>query len=202
MMSIKRKSFGIALAAILVAGGAGAIWLNSQTSAQISALGANGTLVSPDQQVRIAVEKALRAHQSLEVPPSAAVRDAPTSADLDATQSAGNATIADNFTGKQGATEKKALDSAVADQRSGSFRVHGGGIKNLSLKSVAITGSTATVTGVVDTWSEMSMKQPDGHWLKSRPENTLDFTMTLEQDAKGKWLANGFDFDFAPGTAP
>lgn len=60
----------------------------------------------------------------------------------------------------------------------------------------------AVVTGSVITYSQISVKNPDGNWHTAAPHNTLLFTITASKSPTGKWLVRNFNWTFAPGTGP
>jgi hypothetical protein len=126
-----------------------------------------------------------------------------TNADLAQRKDAATATIAQVFSGTFAVIEKQALQNDLDMEQTGLARVIAGGINNLNITSVDIdtAGTTATVKGTVETWLRTAFKQQDGSWTMSEPHNKLDFTMTLVSQ-NGRWMADSFDWTFAPGSEP
>lgn len=157
---------------------------------------------SPEGQVKATVELALRTHQTLSVPPVPAGAT-PTAADLQAQHDNGVAAINAIFGTSVAVQETKALDKAIALERTGHFKVLGGGVENIKFNSIVVNADNATVTLSVDTWSKISLRNPDGTWHPTTPRNTLNVTMTLSRDFQtGRWTVETFDWSFTPETRP
>lgn len=170
---------------------------------QVVALGGSGGLVTAQDEVRAAVTNALRKHQTLPVTPVQQPGKLPMAADFDRQVANGTAAVHAIFADAPAKKEIDGLNKAVAMQRSGHFRVLDGGIDNLNFKSVDLdsTAAKATVHATVDTWSHVSMKNPDGAWHDAQPRNTLVVTMTLSKNSTG-WIVQTFEWTFAPGSEP
>jgi hypothetical protein len=158
---------------------------------------------SADSQVKAAVELALRTHQTMVVPTGIAPDAMPSDADLQALRSRGNAAINTIFAPAVAKGESKALDNAIAMEKSDHFKVLSAGIANVKYTNVDIDATTATVNLTVDTWSSISLRDPDGVWHPARPQNTLVVTMTLSQDfGSQRWTVQKFTWTFTPETRP
>jgi hypothetical protein len=174
---------------------------NFVVPAQSSAATGNAS----DAQVRTAVETALRTHQTLPVPSNgiaAATAAGPSETDLQKEVVSAQAAAANAFGSNLSKKELRALDASIAMQRGGNFRALAAGIKNLNIRSISYdaAGTTAVVTGTVETWSRVELKNPDGTWRLAEPHNSINFTMTIADE--NHWVAETFDWSFVPGSAP
>lgn len=170
---------------------------------QVEAVSATGSVAVADQ-VRSAVTRALRVHQTIAIPPGAAAGRSPNAAQLDQTMADGAAAVQSIFGANVAKKELDALGRSVEMQRTGHFRVLGGGIDRLNFTSVSLdsTATMANVDASVDTWSTMSRMNPDGTWHTVQPKNTLLVKMTLSRDSSGAWIVQQFTWKFAPGSEP
>jgi hypothetical protein len=212
-MSRKHRALGLPVVVFLAVSGLLFVSMSSlrhqsaEAAARVdSPATRNAGAAAQDSDIRGAVEQALRTHQTLAVPhraqPGAGVN--PTEADFRRQKEEGTAAVHAIFGDTPAAKEIAALDKAIAMQRSGQFRVLAGGIKNLSFASIDVNpdGTTATVHATVETWSKISLKNPDGSWHDADPHNTLQITVTLTRSDLTKWVVRAFDWAFAPGAGP
>jgi hypothetical protein len=160
---------------------------------------------SAEAAIRAAVDLALRTHQTIALPaPDATASIEPISnADLAQQKDASTAIIAQVFSGKLAVTETQGLQNLIDMEQTGLARIIAGGINNLNITSVDIdsAGIAAIVKGTVEAWLRTAQKQQDGSWHVVEPHNTLVFTMSLVSESS-RWMADSFDWTFAPGSEP
>jgi hypothetical protein len=174
---------------------------NQASHVSAAAVGAS----APDAvtaQVRGTVQRALLLHQTLAVPPGVTDSASPTVRQLDQQAANGKSVIPKAFGAGPASKEQAALNHAIELERTGQFRVLGGGISNLRFVKVRISATSAQVAATVTTWSKIALKNPSGVWVPARSTNDLSIQMTLDQGQSGGWLVQSFTWDFVPGTGP
>lgn len=101
----------------------------------LSANAGSAPEVAVDGNIRAAVEQALRTDQGVTVPPVAHAGDLPNQADLSRQRSLGAAAIKSIFNPKVAVNELKGLDTAIAMESKGNFRVLDAGYEHLKFTS-------------------------------------------------------------------
>jgi len=179
---------------------------------------ASSTSPAPASVQRASVEavvaRALEIDQTLPIPPVPVNKAAAVSstADVPAAPAPGDAVRAKQianadtaiesvFDAAGAVNEKKALNNAITMERDPNFRALAAGVSNIRYKDVEISGSLATVTGVVTVWSKTETFN-NGRWLISSPSSDLEFQMTLVADSSGHWKVHSYSWTFAAGSEP
>lgn len=151
--------------------------------------------------VKALCDRALRASQSLAVPP-VADRGRPLSAATAARMKAdGEATLRDLYTGPVLARQISELDAFIAEQLGGAFVVRDAGVSKADCDDVAVSGDTATVKAEVEIWTKLGQVQEDGSVIAARPKNVQEYVFTMVK-VDGRWLIDGEHWEFKPGFGP
>lgn len=113
----------------------------------------------------------------------------------------GEAALARYFVPAVASREEQGLINAVNAEANPNFRNIGSGVKNVKFDSVAVSGSTATLTADVTTWAKFQ-QQDNGSWVTSDPVNVMIYNMTMTRNSSGQWIVSSMVGDFAPGQGP
>lgn len=127
-------------------------------------------------------------------------------ADLEDQRVAGTKDLAQSMTGsaleKNVAVMNRWLDSQEPGKGGDpNFRPLGGGVTDVRLTHVDVSGGEATVEAEVDEWAAMADLGADGSVDISKPSGTtiVDAHFVFQG---GRWLVDDYSWKFAPGSEP
>lgn len=116
------------------------------------------------------------------------------------------------FTPDQLPNAERFVKGTLAADGDPNFVDLGNGVSKISLVSVSVDGSTATVEADVTVWAKSRVRTavkgqardtaPQGPWLTYNPVNTMRYSAKLTRNASGTWLISSLVGDFLPGQAP
>ncbi len=121
----------------------------------------------------------------------------------DAWVSAGIAKLAQYFTGDVLARKADALRLNAETYDRPEALTDSEGVRNIVVRTIVISGDSATVTAQAEVWAISVIQNPWGREASatSTTAATLDWSFHLTRTS-GKWLIDGEDGSFAPGNGP
>lgn len=186
----------------------GALLLMAAVILAFAITAAGGTDAATESAVHQAFAAAMTTQMTVLVPPGAtpltagALATAPSAAQRLQQLKTGLAALAKYFTPAEASHEAIGLNNALAAEESPDFHVIAGGCSHITYKSVAVSGPKATVVATVTQWSRFQDRNPDGTWITSTPDNQVNITAQMMQDAAGNWQLDSFVSSFVPGSGP
>ena len=152
--------------------------------------------------IRDTVANAIRVEQTAPFPPPSGYSGGPMSSTLQQSIiSTGEADFAKSFAEPELSQRASALRDAVDEQASGQELWLSGGVDNIQVSEVAVSGTTARVSASAEVWAVFAQVQADGKVVPAYPRNKMLYTFVL-QEQDGAWLVTDQVMTFAPGSEP
>jgi hypothetical protein len=151
--------------------------------------------------VRKAVTEAIRVEQTAPFPPSSYTGGPMSSALQEAITSAGRGELARYFADPELSRREAVLRETVQEQASGEERWLSGGIDNVQISDVTVSGTTAQASASAEVWAQFAQVQPGGKVVTANPHNTMLYTFVLEKRSEA-WVVTEQVMKFAPGSEP
>ncbi len=143
-------------------------------------------------------------HADSEVPSSESIALARSQGlSSDAWVSAGIAKLAQYFTGDVLARHVDSLRLNAETYGRSEALTDSEGVRNIVVRTIVISGNTATVTAQAEGWAISVIQNPWGREASATSSTaaTVDWSFHLTRTS-GKWLIDGEDGGFAPGNGP
>lgn len=116
---------------------------------------------------------------------------------------AGQADLAEVFSGSALAAEEAKLRTAAEILPGGEVLVLGGGADTFEFSEpTVIDAGTVRLATRARVWAEFAQIQGDSRLAVARPVNIIDFVATMTATESGGWTVSELSWEFAPGGGP
>jgi hypothetical protein len=147
-----------------------------------------------DTRVEIAFRKAMAARAALAVPlgdhkPLAAGQAAipPSSEQVAQSRASGQAEIARYFSGPAAQQVLAGLEAAFGAGHDPSHHLIAAGVSNVTIHTIEVDGSQATVTASVTQWTRAQKRDANGEWVDASTSAVVDYTAQMARGSDGDW---------------
>ncbi len=147
-----------------------------------------------DTRVEIAFREAMAARMAVTAP--AGTREplgpgqnaaAPPAAELAHQRAIAEATIARYFSGDAAVQAKAGLDRGIAAESDPGYYPLGAGVSNVTIHTIVVDGSQATVTATVTQWARGQKQDANGEWVDASTSDVVDLTAQMTRGSDGDW---------------
>ena len=82
---------------------------------------------------------------------------------------------------------KAGLDRGIAAERDPGYYPLGAGVSNVTIHTIVVDGSQATVTATVTQWARGQKQDANGEWVDASTSDVVDLTAQMTRGSDGDW---------------